>query len=258
MQPEVKEQDINTPNQTQDAAPQATPEQETPEQVNWRNFRAAKEARRKQDEEAAKERDQLKAQAQRSAEEKLALQQALEAALSARGNTNAISQQQKDDIVQGLDPNDIPTGGQVASYVQKAIQDGIAKALTEQKHLSYQEQEKKRIENLEKEIPDFNQVLSKDNVDYLEYHYPSVFQAMKEQPESYQKYKGAYDTVKKLVPNLNNSQNNARAEINLAKPKSLSSPGVTGAAEKKAAWSMSEQERKENYDNMVKRIKGIA
>lgn len=254
----MKEQDINTPTQTQDAAPETARQQETPEQINWRKFREDKEASRKKDEEAAREREQLKAQAQRSAEEKLALQQALEAALSARGNSNAISQQQKDDIVQGLDPNDTPTGGQVASYVQKAIQDGIAKALKDQQHMSYQEQEKRRIDNLEKEIPDFNQVVSKENVDYLEYHYPSIYQAMKEQPESYQKYKGAYDTVKKLVPNINSTQNNARAEMNLSKPKSLSSPGVSGASEKKAAWSMSEAERKENFERMQRVIKGIA
>jgi len=257
MQPEA--QDTKPELQAQAAAIQSAPEQETPEQINWRNFRQAKEAQRKRDEDAARERDQLKAQAQRSAEEKLALQQALDAALSARGNTNGISQQQKEDIIQGLDPNDIPTGAQVSQYVQKAIQEGLAKALQEQKQMTWQEQEKKRMDNIDKEIPDFNSVLSKDNMDYLEYHYPSVFQAMKDQPESYNKYKGAYETVKKLVPNLNSSQNAARAEHNLAKPKSLSTPGVSSQSDQKQQmWSMSNQERQANYESMLKRIKGIS
>ena len=76
------------------------------------------------------------------------------------------------------------------------------------------------------QFPDFNSVVSDENIKKLEREHPAIAEGI---AKSSNPYKGAYDVIKAFYKG--NSQESAAAkavEENLAKPKSVHSQGYTG------------------------------
>ena len=253
----VEQQAPETPvsqTEQQPEAEQAQQEELTPEQINWKKFREGREADRKKREADAAARQQAEQAAKEKDEQIAALQQAMTQAMS-QGQT--LTQDQQQQIIDELDPTDIPTGAQVSSYVESTVQKILRKEIEKQQQEIQKQNEQQRLASLPKENPDFDQVCSTENLDYLEFHYPGVALAFNNMADSYDKWSNVYKTVKKLVPNYDASQQQARAEANAAKPQSMSVPGTSQTPDQAPNVNLSGQQRAEIWKRMQRKMKGL-
>jgi len=93
-----------------------------------------------------------------------------------------------------------------------------------------QEQEKKKMleqlpKKLQKEYPDFDSVVTKDNVEYLKANKPHIAASLAANTDPYLQALAAYDAVKAFCPGVEVQQDNERMEKNASKP------GTLGAAQ---------------------------
>lgn len=235
VQPEVKTQDTNLPEQKVEAKPAeqskeaSQPIQETQEQINWRKFRQEREQQRK-----------AKEDADRRAAEKEAEAAALKAAMEALVNKPSpqVSQEEK-------------TEDQIIEEKVNAI---IAK--------DRQRQERDRAEREAAELPnrlnqtynDFNQVCTQENLDYLEYHYPEVARLARKVPNDFEKWSDLYKSIKRFVPNPQSAKDQAKIDRNLNKPQSMSIPGATQTGDQ-APHELTEKRRQDNWARMQRTMK---
>lgn len=237
---EIKTENIEQ-NQTQVNGTQASVAENTEpshsselQKENWRKFREQKESERKQRIEAEKVANEERARAS-------ALQAALEAAV------NKGYQQPNQEIEETEDQR-----------IEKRVNQVIA-----QKEAEY---EKKRIEKEQTELPqklnstfnDFNEVCSQENLDYLEYHYPELAIPFKHMPDNFDKWASIYKAVKRFVPNPDSKKDMQKMEKNLAKPKSISSPGNSQKGNEMPSARLDETRKAENWARMQKTLKGIS
>lgn len=218
-----------------------TPKEEAPKSSKeWDAFRQARAQERKQAEEMSK-------QAQKSAAEAAALKAALESALQ-----RPVQQQ--------------PQQGYGYEQQEETEEQRIEKKVAEAIARKEQEYEKQRREREQAEYPqrlvstynDFNQVCNEENLDYLEYHYPEVASAFKQSPEGYDKWSAIYRAVKRFVPNTDSRKDAAKAERNLSKPGSISSPSVSqGGGQQTPASRLDDDRKAANWARMQRAIKGI-
>lgn len=78
---------------------------------------------------------------------------------------------------------------------------------------------------LKSQYPDFDNVVSKENLEQLRDAYPEIALSLNSNPDMYAKAKSAYTIIKKLgiMPEENFEQEKAIAKKNMAKPKPLAS-----------------------------------
>ncbi len=106
--------------------------------------------------------------------------------------------------------------------------------------------------------PDFNAIISTENLDYLEYHYPEVARPLKRQAEGFEKWSDIYHAVKKFVPNSTTARKEAaKADVNFSKPKSISSSGLTQNTQT-TAIALSEDRKSANWARMQQVMKGVS
>lgn len=257
QEPVVAQQVTETP-ASQDTQPssdeQPQAEELTPEQINWRKFREERGAERKRREEEAASREAAEKAAKEKDEQIAALQQAMTQAMNSGQSVTPDQQQQ---IIDELDPTDIPTGEQVSKYVESTVQKIIKKEVEKQQQQVYQQSEKAKLAALPKDNPDFEQVCSTENLDYLEFHYPGVAVAFNNMPDDYTKWSNIYATVKKLVPNYDAGQQRARAEANALKPQSMSVSGVSSTGDQAPNVNLDANRRAEIWKRMQRKMKGL-
>ena len=106
--------------------------------------------------------------------------------------------------------------------------------------------------------PDFNNVISQENLDYLDYHYPEVSRPLQRLNDGFEKWYDIYHAAKKFVPNSKTAQKDAaRADVNFNKPKSISSPSITQPGESMSSARISEEKRAQNWERMQRTLKGL-
>lgn len=201
-------------------------------QANWKAFREQREADRKAREEADK-------RAQQKAEEAAALRAALEAI------TNKPNQPQE------LDESE-------ESRLEKRIQEII---LEREKIFIAERQQQEASqypEKLRSVYSDFNKVCSTENLDYLEYHYPEVAVPFKHMPEGFDKWSAIYKAVKRFIPNVDSQKDSNRADRNLMKPASMSTPGTSEGGSAMPAARLTEERKAENWARMERARKGLS
>ena len=112
---------------------------------------------------------------------------------------------------------------------------------------------------LSQTYPDFNTIVSQENLDYLDYHYPEVSRPLQRLHDDFSKWTDIYNAVKRFVPNTTNAKlDSQKAEANQMKPKSISTPGVTPPGEKSLeSWQSIEQRRAVRYAEMQRIAKGL-
>jgi hypothetical protein len=208
-------------------------EQETPEQINWKKFREAREVERKQ-------RDAAEKLAAQKASEAEALKQAMDALLNKQ--SSQLSQSEDEDQTE-----------------DEKIQQKVEAALFEREK-KFEEQRRQREQaefpqKLSSAYSDFNQVCSVDNLDYLEYHYPEVASAFKYMPDGFDKWASIYKAVKRFVPNTDSKREQAKAEKNFNKPQSMASAGVAQTGDS-APIMLDDKKRADNWSRMQKVMKG--
>jgi hypothetical protein len=213
-------------------------EPETEKEINWKKFKEARQ----------KERDEALKMAER-AREKEAETEALKAALAAVVNKpyNYQNNNQNDDQEESEDQR-----------IDRIVADRMAKRETEALKQRQEQELASYPQRLKQTHSDFDQVCSAGNLDYLEYHHPELAKSLGSQQQSFEKWNDIYNAIKRYVPNMDTRKDQAKAQNNLAKPQSLSTPGVTSGGNAMPAARLDEQRKADNWARMQKAIKGIS
>lgn len=215
---------------------------ENPSEAHWRKFREQRKEERKQL--AEKERE-----LQKKKEEAEALKKALEAVVTP-SYPQQMQQAQPIDQYGNYSPQD----------EEKRILDKVNILLEqrerEREQKRNQEEHAKYPQRLQNNYSDFNQVVSTENLDYLEFHYPEVAKPLAMLPDSYEKWEGIYKAAKRFIPQ-DKDKDMKKMEKNLAKPVAMSRPGMTSTAEQAPHISLSDDQKAKNWERMRKMMKGV-
>jgi hypothetical protein len=213
--------------QTTQQNPEISPENE----INWKKFREERAEERKKTQE-------LQVKAKQKEEEAEALKAALEAVVQkpSRNDSNE-SEESEDD------------------RIQKKIDAALAAERNRQDILSREREAKELPQRLLQMHPDFNDVCTQENLDYLEYHHPEIAAAFQAMPEGLNKWTNVYKAMKKLVSNPNSSKDQKKAEKNFNKPQSMSVAGVTQTGDT-APQILDDKRRADNWARMQRVMKG--
>lgn len=212
------------------------------EDPNWKAFREARK----------KDRENMQA-AEKRAREKEAEAEALKAAMEA-----AFARQQPIPAQQQNYSDHYPHEETEDERIEKKVQAAIAAKEAQYESMRHKREQEEYPQRLVKNYPDFNQTISQDNLDYLDYHYPEVSNPLQRLQDDYLKWEDIYKAVKKFVPNNSTAKKDAmRAESNQFKPKSISSPTITQPVPALAPQHEVEAKRAANWERMQRIIKGV-
>lgn len=236
-----KKQDTQTKIESTNATPAET--QETSEQINWKKFREAREVDRKKREEAERNASQKAAEA-------AALKEAMEAILNKPSNHSQRSESTSRDVTSYSDEE----------TEEQRINRQVEAAIKKNDEARENERRKREAAELPSRLKntygDFERVCTSENLDYLEYHHPLIAKGIKNQADGFDKWADAYQAIKKYVPNTDSKKEQAKIEKNLAKPQSMSQPGMANTGDH-APTDLTEQRRKDNWLRMQRTLKGI-
>jgi hypothetical protein len=227
------------PNNAQESNKEADSTHEDP------NWRAVREARKK-------ERAEREAAERKAAEKQLEIE-ALKAAMEAAFSKSSSPQQQY-----YSDQNQYGHEETEDERIEKKVQAALAarEAQAEQARIKREQQE--YPERLRQAYGDFNQTVSPENLDYLDYHYPEVSRPLQRLQEGFDKWSDIYRAVKKFVPNNTTAKKDAaKADANFAKPKSISSSSITQPGEAASSARLTEERRAANWERMQKLLKSV-
>jgi len=214
---------------------------ETKEDKNWREFREA----RKKDRIA---REEAEHKANEKEKEISALKAAMEAAFSKSQPPQQENSHKNDQYYEESDDEKI----------EKKVNAALARRDAED---ARRREENERIEyptKLVRSYPDFNAVISQENLDYLDYHYPEVSRPMQRLSDGFDKWSDIYMAVKKFVPNAANAKKESvRADINIQKPRSASSNEITQPGSGRTSSHLSEERKRENWERIQRAMKEI-
>lgn len=215
--------------------------EETPEELNWKAFREARKKERAEKEAAEK-------RAYEKEQEIAALKAAMEAAFS---KSNPIPQQQQNYFDQHEETED--------ERIEKKVQAAIAQREAAAERARIEREKQEYPNRLVKSYPDFHQVISQENLDYLDFHYPEVSRPLQRLSDDFDKWADIYQAIKKFVPNSTSAKKeSAKADVNFAKPKSMSSTGITQSGEALGSNRLTEERRAANWERMQKVLKGLS
>lgn len=214
--------------------------EETPEQINWKKFREAREVDRRQKEAAEK-------RAIEKEQEALALKAAMEAILNKPQSPQRGSKPYQEDHFGEEESED----DRIAKKVAEALAIRERKADEDRRQREQQE----LPQRLASTYSDFNEVCSAENIDYLEYHYPEVAAAFAHVPHGYDKWTSIYKAIKRFIPNANSRKDQAKAEKNFNKPQSMAVPGATQVGDT-APMKIDDKRRQDNWARMQRVMRG--
>ena len=239
---------------------EASQEEETPEQINWKKVREQQKIdreRQEQKEKEAQEEKRRRAEAEAQAE---IFKAALQSAQFDKGAP--LSDAEQNQIIADIEDDDIPMGRDIKGFVAKYVADTIKNERTKwEKEVQQQQQEKEKQEvpdRLRRTYNDFDDLMTKDNFDYLTYQHPEIAQALGYMPEGYDKWSNTYKMIKKLVPNaVGSSEERRRVEENRVKPQSV--PGATGqpAGDVAPGRRLTQAQKQANYERLRALARGI-
>lgn len=239
MQPEqtIEQNQSNQQPQSNPITAQITAEPETEDQINWKRFREDREKDRRQREEDAKRIAQKE-------EEAKALKAALEAVVNKPNNFQNEPGFNEDDTQEQI--------------IQKKVDEALQKRLQQQAQIESDNAKRNLPNTLKSAYSDFNQVVTQENMDYLEYHYPEVAVPYTHMPEGFDKWAGIYKAIKRFIPNAEHKKDVKRIEQNLSKPQALPSQGTNNQMTGQAPSILTEEKRKQNWERMQRTLKGLS
>jgi hypothetical protein len=221
--------------QAQTQQPQAEPQIKSEEnKPNWAAFRAAREAERKA-------KDEAERRANEKAAEASALRAALEAAVS-KPNHNQNQEQDDDEDVR----------------IQRKIDTAVEARLQRERQAIAEREQAEFPQKLARDYPDFHQVCSAENLDYLDYHYPELSQPFKYMPEGYEKWAAVYKMAKRFASNPEAKKDAAKADKNMNKPQSMSLPGAVQGQTVMHSNRLTEEKKASNWARMQRTLQGLS
>lgn len=221
----------------QEPAPEIKTEEN---KANWKAFREQRESERKAREDS-----------ERRASEKAAEAQALRAALEAITNKPSNNRQMNEYDSQDTSETEEQ---RIDRRVETLLREREERAEKERKLREQQEFPQK----LKQTYGDFDKVCTTENLDYLEYHYPEVAMPFSHLPDGYDKWQAIYKAVKRFVPNTDSRQDSLKAERNLQKPASISSPGNTQGGNAMPSAKLDAARKAANWERMERTLKGLS
>ena len=233
-QQKVDANHLEQPNTKNDVITQPEPQ----EDPNWRAFREA----RKQDK-------ALRDAAEKLAHEEKARAEAFKAALEAVTNKPNTQQQYSNDYQQEETEDE---------RIEKKVKAAIAKQKAEYEAQQRDRERQEYPQRLQQTFSDFNQTISQDNLDYLEYHFPEVARPLQRGEDNFEKWADIYKAVKRFVPNTNHKKDAQKAENNFNKPKSISSTSVSPGGEAMPPHRIDEARKAANWERMQNQLKGLS
>lgn len=217
-------------------------EAQTSEDPNWKAFREARKKDRKEKEDAIKRASEKEA-------EVIALKEAMEAAFNK--NNSALYQGQSNQ-------NHYMDEETEDQRIEKKVQAALYAREKQAEEARFAREREEYPQRLIQNYSDFNQVISDQNLDYLDFHFPEVSRPLKRLSDDYAKWEDIYKAVKKFVPNsVSHKQEAAKAEANFNKPKSMSSANITPTGQAISSSRLTEERRAENYARMQKVLKSV-
>ncbi len=232
--------DTNLPQHKVDTKPLESKveiQSEQTEDPNWRAFREA----RKQDKIMRDASDKM-------AQEEKARAEAFKAALEAVTKQPLQSNQYSNEYQEETEDQ----------RIEKKVQIAIAKQKSDYEHQQREREKQEYPQRLQQTYSDFNQMISQDNLDYLEYHFPEVARPLQRGEDNFEKWSDIYKAVKRFVPNTNHKKDAQKAENNFNKPKSISSASVSPGGEAMPAHRIDEARKAANWERMQKQLKGLS
>jgi hypothetical protein len=144
--------------------------------------------------------------------------------------------------------------------IERKVNEALAKREADLQRNQAERERQEYPQRLQQNYPDFNQVISSENLDYLEYHFPEVAGPLRRLPDDYNKWSDIYRALKKFVPHSTSvRKDTARAEANLNKPKSIASTGLSQPQEGMGHPTILSEERKRaNFERMQRTLKGLS
>ena len=222
------------------ASEEAPPIKTEENQANWKAFRERRDQERKEREAA-----------QKQAQEERARAEALKAALEA-----VTGQPQRQ--AQQYEAQEESEDDRIQKKIDAAVEARLAKERARYEQEERERESKEAPERILQAFPDFKQVVSTENCDYLDYHYPELTAPFKYMPEGYEKWAAMYRAVKKFVPNPDSRKEQNRAERNLQKPGSLSTPGATTGGNAMPSARLDDAKKADNWARMQRTLKGLS
>jgi len=219
---------------------------ETPEDPNWKAFREARK----------KDRQEREAAERRAAEkesEVAALKAAMDAAFSAKNVPTPQAYQQ----YYGMNQEQPEESEE--QRIERKVNEQLSKREEQYKRQQQEEEQREYPNRLLRDFPDFKQVCCQENLDYLDFHFPEVSSLAQDYPDGYDKWKKTYNAVKKLIPGHATAKREAaRADINSNKPRSMSNTGPSPSGEPvREAFQDTEARRAANWARMQRTLKGV-
>jgi hypothetical protein len=244
INPEITTPDATNQVKDEKIVTGVTPIEEKAEDPNWKAFRDARKKDRIALEEAQKRAAEKEAEA-------TALKAAMEVVVAKQNVTQAAYQQ-----YYGM--NNEPVEEDNDKLIEKKVNDLLAKREAEAEKKRQQQEQAEYPNRLVKDFPDFNHVISQENMDYLDYHYPEISRPLSRLPDGYAKWHDVYHAIKKFIPNnLGAQKSAARADANAIKPKSISSTGITQPQPPAGSHILSEDRKAANWARMQANLKGV-
>jgi hypothetical protein len=236
--------DTNVQQQPTSQLKEESKEPEKNEDPNWKAFREARKKDRA-------EREAAERRAAEKEQEAAALKAAMEAAFAKSGPSPAAYQQ-----YYGMNEQPEETEEQ---KIDKRV-NAILKQREQQYEKDAMERERQEFPNrVMRNFPDFNQVVSQENLDYLDFHFPEVSRPIHRLNDSYDKWVDMYQAIKKFIPNSTAAKKEAaKADINQNKPKSISSTGITQSGNAPLPTHQeTEARRAANWERMKRIMNGV-
>ncbi len=214
---------------------------ETAEDHNWKAFREARKKDRAEKEAAEKRASEKEAEAS-------ALKAAMEAAFAREARNT-----------QRIDPSTYESDETEDERIEKKVQAALAAREAQAERARNEREQQEYPQRLAREYPDFHQMINSENLDYLEYHYPEVASPLRRLPDNYEKWLDIYRAVRKFVPNgVNAKKESDKATANLQRPKSMSSTGISQVGEASGGAKLTEERKAANWERMQKLLKGLS
>jgi hypothetical protein len=224
-------------NQTQ--KPENVTATETDEERNWKAFRESRK----------KEREAREAAEKRALEKEKELE-ALRKAMEAAFVNKTPSEKSYDGYYNQTETEE--------DTIEKKIE-AVLTAREERLQREKEERETREYpKRLLKDLPDFTNICSQENLDYIDYYYPEISRPLQKLQEGYEKWSDIYHAVKKLVPNSNNTKRDEkRIEQNALKPQSPQGRIINTDQKPPSSLREVEERRAANWERMQKTLKGI-
>ncbi len=251
---ETQHEDVNTQSQNETAVPQhdvivqqntnEKKDTESPEDQNWKAFREARKRDRA-------EREAAERRAAEKEQEIAALKAAMEAAFSAKSSPTPQAYQQYYGMEQPEENEE--------QRIERKVNELLSKKEEQYRREQAEYEQREYPNRIKRDFPDFAQVCSQENLDYLDFHYPEISRPLQRLGDGYDKWHDTYHAVKKLIPNHSSARKEAmRADINSNKPRSISSTAPSPTGDKpRESWQESEARRAENWARMQRIMKGV-